>query len=320
MPERYPIKLKPYISETVWGGCRLAEEYGIDCRGHANCAEAWVLSAHPRGSSAVDNGAYAGISLQALYELEPDWFGEKCAGRERFPILVKLIDAREDLSLQVHPGDDDQTVLRPGETGKTECWYILDAEPGAKLYLGFREAITKAQFTHAIENKTLMSYVQPFEVEEGDFFYIPAGTLHAIGKGVLLAEVQQSSDTTYRVYDYNRLEDGKPRPLHIEQATAVTDLVPYEPARQKLGLFGSKKLVSNELFTIDEWSGPFGFSDEAEEDSFVSLVFLDADEDECKLCCGDDEMLVHKGDCVLIPAGVGKYSVDGKYRVLVTRL
>ena len=320
MSDRYPMKLRPYIAETVWGGNRLAEEYGIDPQGRANVAEAWLLSTRENKSSAVENGACAGWTLDRLFLECPELFGKKCAGRGVFPILAKFIDAREDLSIQVHPGDDDDEVLGPGESGKTECWYIVAADPGAKLYLGFSEAITKAQFAAAIENKTLMSYVQAFEAEEGDFFYIPAGTLHAIGKGILLFEVQQNSDTTYRVYDYNRLENGKPRPLHVEQARAVTDLEPYEPMRQKLGLFGSKKLISNELFTIDEWNGPFGFSDEAGEDSFVHLVFLEVDDEGCTLKCAGEEMPVHKGDSILIPAGAGEYSVDGKYHVLVTRL
>ncbi|MCL2107701.1 MAG: mannose-6-phosphate isomerase [Oscillospiraceae bacterium] len=320
MSDRYPMKLKPYIAETVWGGRRLVEEYGIGPQGRANCAEAWLLSARPNASSVVENGANEGKGLDRLFTERPELFGEKCARKEKFPVLVKFIDAREDLSVQVHPGDDDSAVLLPGESGKDECWYILDAAPGAKIYLGLREAITKAQFTHAIENKTLMSYVQPFEVEQGDFFYIPAGTLHAIGRGVLLAEVQQNSDTTYRVYDYNRLQDGQPRQLHVSQAKAVVDLEPYEPGRQKLGLFGSKKLVANELFTIDEWSGPFGFSDDAEDDSFVSLVFLEVDEEGCTLACAGEELPVHKGDSILIPAGAGEFSVEGKYHVLVTRL
>jgi len=317
------MKLRPYISENIWGGNRLVEEYGVDPQGKANVAEAWILSARDNKSSVVENGAFAGMSLTQLYEKFPELFGGKCAGRGVFPILSKLIDAREDLSIQVHPGDDDGEVLLPGESGKTECWYIVDADPGARLYLGFREAITKAQFAAAIENKTLMSYVQDFEAEPGDFFFIPAGTLHAIGRGLLLFEVQQNSDTTYRIYDYNRLENGKPRPLHVEQARAVTDLEPYEPMRQKLGLFGSKKLISNELFTIDEWNGPFGFTDEAEGDSFVHLVFLEVDEEGCFLSLDnqdDDKMQVYKGDSVLIPAGAGEYHVEGKYHVLVTRL
>lgn len=314
--DRQPMKLQPYISETVWGGNRLVEEYGIDPQGHANCAEAWMLSAHPRGSSTVQNGPFAGQTLEQVFSARPDLFGTKCAGAQRFPVLVKFIDAREDLSLQVHPHDGD-SVLQPGEAGKTECWYILQAQPGAKLYLGFREAITRSQFAHAIEDKTIMSYVQPFEVEEGDFFYIPAGTLHAIGKGVLLAEVQQNSDTTYRVYDYNRLQNGQPRPLHTRQAKAVVDLLPYEPRRQKRGLFGTKRLCECEYFNVEEHDNRFGFSDEAEDASFLSLLILEA-EGGSKLEWNGMEMPLRKGESVLIPAGAGKFGVDGDVKALIT--
>ncbi|MDR2686852.1 MAG: class I mannose-6-phosphate isomerase, partial [Oscillospiraceae bacterium] len=236
--DRQPMKLRPHVSETVWGGNRLAENFNIDPQGRANTAEAWALSAHPKGCSTVEDGPFAGRTLARLFAERPELFGSNCAGKEKFPVIVKLIDAKEDLSLQVHPRDGD-AALRPGEAGKNECWFILEAPPGAKLYMGLREAITRAQFAAAIENKTIMGYVQAFEVEEGDFFFIPAGTLHAIGKGVLLAEVQQNSDTTYRVYDYNRLQDGQQRELHVAQAGAVADLLPYEPPRQKWGLFGT---------------------------------------------------------------------------------
>jgi len=316
--DRQPMKLRPHISETVWGGHRLAEGYGIDPQGRANVAEAWVLSAHPKGSSAVETGPFAGQALEQIFSARPDLFGSACAGMGRFPVLVKLIDAKEDLSLQVHPCDN-APVLLPGEAGKTECWYILEAPPGAKLYLGFREAITRAQFAAAIENKTIMGYVEAFEVEEGDFFFIPAGTLHAIGKGVLLAEVQQSSDTTYRVYDYNRLHNGVPRQLHIEQARAVTDLLPYEPPRQKWGLFGTKRLCECDWFTVEERDSHFGFSDEAGDESFVHLLILEA-EGGAKLEWDDTEMDIRKGDSILIPAGAGKFSVDGDVRALVTSI
>ena len=314
--DRSPMKLRPHISETVWGGNRLTESYNIDPQGRANAAEAWMLSAHPKGCSTVETGPFAGQTLARLFAARPDLFGSRCAGKDSFPIIVKLIDAKEDLSLQVHPREGDPN-LKSGEAGKTECWFILEAPPGAKLYMGLHEAITRAQFAAAIENKTIMGYVQDFEVEEGDFFFIPAGTLHAIGKGVLLAEVQQCSDTTYRVYDYNRLQNGRPRALHIEQAQAVTDLLPYEPPRQKWGLFGTKKLCECGYFTVEERDARFGFSDEAGEESFVHLLILEAGGD-AELEWGGMEMEVAKGDSILIPAGAGKFSVDGDVRVLVT--
>jgi len=152
-------------------------------------------------------------------------------------------------------------------------------------------------------------------VKPGDFFYIPAGTLHAIGAGVRLAEVQQNSDTTYRVYDYNRLQNGKPRPLHIEQAMAVTDPVPYRRLEQR-----SDALVRNEFFTLREQGGPQGFSGRAGDDSFVSLVLIDADEQGCELTCNGETLTMHKNDSVFIPAGAGEYRVAGRCAALTANL
>ena len=307
-----PMKLKPYISETVWGGSRLVTEYGIDPQGCANCAEAWVLSAHPNGSSMVQNGAYAGMRLDELYAHAPELFGKRAA--DKLPVLVKFIDAQDDLSIQVHPRDTDD-VLLPGEAGKTECWYILDAQPGAKLYLGFRKAITREAFAHAIKTQTLMEHVQAFEVQAGEFYFIPAGTLHAIGRGVLLAEVQQNSDTTYRVYDYGRLQNGVPRALHVEQAMAVTDLVPYAPQAIAEGANGLRELVRCAYFAVEEWSGVGEFAGVATEESFVSLLVLSG---EAVLICAGEELPLCKGESVCIPAGAGEYRVKGDCRILIT--
>ena len=284
----YPMKLTPYISETVWGGRRLIEEFNIDPRGRGNCAEAWVLSAHPNGSGVICNGPYAGMRLRELY---PD-----------FPILVKLIDARENLSVQVHPRDEDPALL-PGEAGKTECWYILDARPGAKLHLGFKEAVSREAFARAIENGTLMDFVRAFAVKPGEFYFIPAGTLHAIGGGVLLAEVQQNSDTTYRVFDYGRLP---PRQLHIEQALAVTDRAPYAHAVQNK--------IQCAYFSTEVTSGS-EFCGTADK-RFVSLVCLGG---EAVLACAGEQLPMRKGESVLLPAGAGAFRVTGGCRILLTR-
>jgi mannose-6-phosphate isomerase class I len=312
------MKLIPYISETVWGGKRLVAEYGVDPRGKANCAEAWVLSAHPNGPGLVANGVCAGRTLEDLFAAQPNLFGKKAAGLARFPILVKLIDAQDDLSIQVHPRGSE-SVLLPGEAGKTECWYILDAQPGAKLYLGFQRELLREEFAAAIQSQTLMDYVRPFEVRAGEFYFIPAGTLHAIGGGVLLAEVQQSSDTTYRVYDYGRLQNGRPRPLHIEQALAVTDLRPYEPPEQKIGSAGCRTLCRCEYFEITEFRHCYSAYETEQgilEESFASLLFL---EGEAVLRSAAGELLCRKGESVLVPAGM-PYDVEGTCRALITRL
>ena len=194
-----PVKLLPYISSTIWGGTRLVEEYGVHTD-KQNAAEAWVLSCHPNGCSTICGGEYDGKTLREVYEADPSICGARGAAFKEFPILIKLIDARDNLSIQVHP---DEAYARRVENGagKTECWYILDCDEDAELALGFTKEIDRGTFRASIENNTLMDYVQKVKVHKGDFFFIEAGTLHAICKGVLLAEVQQNSDTTYRVYD-----------------------------------------------------------------------------------------------------------------------
>ena len=205
--------LTPFVSETVWGGRRLIDEYSV-VTDKRNAAEAWVMSAHKNGSSTVANGEFAGKSLREVYLEHPELGGKNCAGFSDFPVLIKFIDAAADLSVQVHP--DDAYCLKKGSgAGKTESWYILDCEPGAYLLLGFEKDITREQFRQSITDGTLTDYVKKVPVKKGDFFFIESGTLHAICKGILLAEVQQNSDTTYRIYDYGRLGfDGKPRELH----------------------------------------------------------------------------------------------------------
>jgi len=308
--DRQPMKLRPHVTQAVWGGDRLARSYGIDSQGLPNTAEAWALSAHPRGSSVAQTGPFAGQSLERLFAARPDLFGARCAGMDQFPVIVKLIDAREDLSVQVHPRDNDP-VLLPGEAGKTECWTILEAAPGAKLYLGLREAITPARFAAAIEDGTIMDFVQAYPVQPGEFYFIPAGTLHAIGAGVLLAEVQQNSDTTYRVYDYNRLQNGAPRQLHIEQARAVTDLLPWEPPSPA----GGETLCVCDYFTVKQRSG--SFTGQAGEESFIHLLILEAG-DNAKLTWQDMQLPIARGGSILVPAGAGKYSADGDVRALIT--
>ena len=311
MQTSQPMKLRPHVTQAVWGGSRLTRGYGIDPCGLSNTAEAWALSAHPRGSSVVVTGPFAGQSLEQLFAARPGLFGSRCASMDRFPVIVKLIDAKEDLSLQVHPRDGDP-VLLPGEAGKTECWYILEAAPGARLCLGLRGAVTCAQFAAAIADNTIMDYVASFDVAPGDFYFIPAGTLHAIGAGVLLAEVQQNSDTTYRVYDYNRLQNGVPRQLHIEQAKAVTDLLPYEPSPSPAG---GETLCACGYFTVERRGG--SFTGQAGEESFVHLLILEADKN-AKLMWEDIRLPIAKGGSILIPAGAGKFSVEGDARVLLT--
>ena len=208
------LKLQPVFKDYIWGGTRLRDEYGFESP-LEKLAEGWMLSCHKDGENTVLNGEYKGKTLSELIKDNPEFLGENGKKFEYFPILIKLIDAKNDLSVQVHP-DNEYALRVEKEYGKTECWYILDCDEGAELIYGFNKKISSEEFKKKIADNTFLDTVNKVKVKKGDLFFIEAGTLHAIGKGILLAEIQQNSNTTYRVYDYGRLgADGKPRELHI---------------------------------------------------------------------------------------------------------
>lgn len=215
-----PFLLQAPCKDYLWGGNRL-RAFGKESDAQ-RIAESWELSCHPDGESVIASGEYAGQTLSAFLQAHPEALGENCRCFDRFPVLVKLIDAQDDLSVQVHP-DDAYALVHEGEYGKTELWYIIDAEPGAEILYGVKKPMTQAEFRESIEAGTITEQLCHIPVHPGEAYFIPAGTLHAIGKGCLIAEVQQNSNTTYRVYDY-----GRGRELHIAQALDVAALRPTE--------------------------------------------------------------------------------------------
>ena len=227
------IKLTPACKDYLWGGEKLRQDYGIQSQLHP-LAEAWVLSCHPDGPSVVATGPLAGKTLpEYIQEKGPGCLGADCEKFTDFPILAKFIDAKGDLSIQVHPSNE-YALAHEHQFGKTEMWYVLDCEPGATLYYGFQHQISREEFQQRIQDNTLTEVLNAVPVEKGDLFFIPAGTLHAIRKGIVVAEIQQNSNVTYRIYDYGRVgADGKPRQLHIQQALEVTQRTPA-PARPRL--------------------------------------------------------------------------------------
>ena len=219
------FKLIPSVADYIWGGRRLIEEYGIKTDKDP-AAEAWVLSCHSAGPSTVEDGEFKGQTLEQVWENHKEICGTNGNKFEFFPILIKFIDAKNNLSIQVHP-DNDYAMRVEGEYGKTEAWYILDCDEGAELILGFNREVSVEEFKKAAQSEEMLNIVNKVKVKKGDLFFIESGTLHAICKGILLAEVQQNSNTTYRVYDYGRVgADGKPRALHIDKAADVTKLCP----------------------------------------------------------------------------------------------
>lgn len=215
-----PFLLDPAYKDYLWGGTRLKTEYGKKTDLEI-VAESWECSVHPDGPSRIASGPWKGRTLAEFLEAHPEAMGTHGRRYKTLPILVKLIDAKEDLSVQVHP-DDSYALEHEGQLGKTELWYILKADPGATLIYGFAHDVTPGLVREAVQDGTILDHLQRVQVHEGDVFFIEPGTVHAIGGGVLLAEIQENSNVTYRVYDYDRLgKDGKPRELHLEKALEV---------------------------------------------------------------------------------------------------
>ena len=244
------VFLEPVFCERIWGGRNL-EKFNFSIP-QGNIGEAWVIAAHDNGSSKITNGSLVGLTLKEAYEKHPTLFTEKVY--DKFPLLIKILDASDNLSVQVHPEDDYAKVNENGELGKTECWYVLDAKEDAKLVYG-HSAKTHGEFNSRIDNVEWNELFIEEKVKVGDFFYIPAGTLHAIGEGILIYEVQQNSDTTYRVYDYDRVDkDGNKRELHIEKTKDVTK-VPFEkvatnPKEEKVGKSTITYLADEKYFSV----------------------------------------------------------------------
>ena len=316
------LKLSPTIKDYIWGGTRLSREFEIVSFTDRQ-AEAWVLSCHGDGECTIENTDFKGRTLSDVLSNEgKDYLGTNCEKYENFPILIKLIDAKDNLSVQVHP-DDEYALRVEGEYGKTEAWYIMDCDDDAEIIYGFKSDITKEEFRKSIEENTLTDYVNRVKVKKGDIFFIEAGTLHAICKGILLAEVQQNSNTTYRVYDYGRLQNGKPRELHVEKALDVTSTKALDASGKPMGETIQKDGYSETLLTK---CGIFSMKrldivEKAEviadEKSFVSLVALDGNgvvmhEDTC--------VTLYKGESLFIPAGFGKVEILGGVTVLESRV
>lgn len=310
-----PFRLIAPCKDYLWGGNKLREYGKISDKDII--AESWELSCHPDGVSIIADGDYAGRPLTEFLHDHPEALGKNCGRFDRFPVLVKLIDAHDDLSVQVHP-DDEYALAHEGEYGKTELWYVVEAEPDAELLYGFREDISKEEFRRAIEENTLLDKVNRVPVRQGDVFFIEAGTLHAIGKGLLIAEIQQNSNTTYRVYDYGRIgADGKPRELHVEKALEVTDLTPAKP--QECYPKGSiTQLLAHCDYFYTSCTESEDFCQVGSDDtSFVHLLIL---EGEAVLTAEHCEIPLKKGTSVFVPAGTGACRINGKCKFINTSI
>ena len=320
---KYPMKLIAPLKDYLWGGTRLRDEYGKDTQ-LTKVAESWELACHKDGMSVIANGAAAGQTLADwLAEAGAGALGTKAAKFPYFPLLIKLIDAHDNLSVQVHP-DDEYALRVEGEYGKTEMWYIVDAASGAELLYGFQHEITKEEFRRRIEDNRLLDVVRRVPVKKGDVFFIPAGTLHAIGKGILICEIQQNSNTTYRVYDYGRIgTDGRPRDLHIEKALEVTHLAPatqHAASAPPIDIIAGAEvrlLAACDFFTVYYLAVKGACALYAGTDSFQCLTVLDGS---LTLHSNREELCVQKGASVFLPAGLGHYELSGDGALILSKI
>lgn len=310
------LKLKPSCKDYLWGGSRLIKEYGKEYEGEV-LAETWELSCHPDGPSVIRNGAYAGKTLPEYISGEGrQVLGTHCRRFRDFPILTKFIDARDNLSIQVHP-DNRYALKNEGQYGKTEMWYVMDAGKDAFLYYGFQREITKEEFAQRIREDTLLEVLNAVPVQKGDVLFIESGTIHAIGKDILIAEIQQNSNVTYRVYDYGWVgKDGKKRDLHIEKALAVTNRVPILRSGRSY-----PHVADCDYFTVDRLNLDGSVMRKVEgavnEDSFVSILIMNG---KGSISCGGEQVPYQKGDSVFLPAGSGAYTMEGSCDALITTI
>lgn len=322
------IKFEPLLKQTLWGGDKIIPFKHLDSQlerslseGCENVGESWEISGVKDNETIVANGPHKGKSLnQLVRELKGQLVGEENYERfgDEFPLLIKFIDAQKDLSIQVHP--TDEIAHRQGKSrGKTEMWYALEPTPGAQLYNGLKQQITPEQYKQMVENDTITDALARYEVNEGDVFFIPAGRIHAIGAGCFVAEIQQTSDVTYRIYDFKRKDkNGNYRELHTKEAAESIDytVLPnyraeYEPVKNEGVQVATCPYFTTAVYDLNE---PMTL-DYSELDSFVILIAVKG---EGRLICNGEEMHFQMGDTVLLPATTSEVKVEGEVKFLET--
>ncbi len=322
-----PFLLKPAAKDYLWGGSRLNDDFGksIDC---SPLAETWECSTHQDGPSLVSSGLNAGKVLSEVLHMHPDFLGthplQTMQGKPELPIIIKLIDAKHNLSVQVHP-DDDYALRHENSLGKTEMWYVLSARKDAELVYGFNQDMNKDRVRKALAEGTIENYLNHVPVHKNDLFYLEAGTVHGIGKGVIVVEIQESSNLTYRLYDYNRVDkNGKQRELHIEKAMQVMNFYSSATPRQPMRVLKYTKGCASELLmrckyfqverlllNTDVYRQMTGYK--TASNSFHALLCTDG----CGVMFGENFMLnFFKGDCVFIPAESIPLKLHGKAQLL----
>ena len=319
----YPLKFKPRLVEKIWGGRKLETVLGKPLPPGKSIGESWEIYDFPPGvvdqsgewvSAQVANGPLAGRTLhQILAQYGADLYGDvPLLGGEQFPLLIKYLDAREDLSLQVHP-TQEYAATHPGAHLKTEAWYVMEHDPGAKLYRGLTPGASEEAFRASLQNGTVLDQVNAVAVKPGQCFFLPSGTVHALGAGILVAEVQTPSDTTFRIYDFDRLENGKPRKMHVEEAMQCIDFSDAsEPTQRRAhtaGFFTTvTQLVSSDFFKVEKVRFVEGVEEPVPYDQPVIWMMLEG-QAEVRVAGVAEPVPVRRGETVLLPARMNKPTI-----------
>jgi len=294
------------MHEKLWGGRKLRDEFGYEIPSD-KVGEYWAISAHPNGVSTVKNGRFAGQKLDTLYAEHRELFGNR--SEPVFPLLTKILDADDWLSVQVHP-DDAYGLKHEGELGKTECWYIIAADEGAEIIYG-HNAKSKEELREQIESKKWDQLLTKLKVKAGDFFYVPSGTMHAIGSGILILETQQSSDTTYRVYDFDRKDDaGNLRELHLEKSIDVLNIgepANSRPVNLQVDNLSSTLLVANDFFAVYKWE----LTGQADFTKTADYILNSVLNGQGQLTADGQVYPIHKGDHFILPSDVASWKLEG---------
>lgn len=318
-----PFLLKPSGKDYIWGGRRLNDEFekNIDM---SPLAETWECSTHPDGPCFVASGIYQGRTLANVLKEHPEYIGKHTALKGELPILIKFIDAKNDLSVQVHPSDEYARENEGGQLGKTEMWYVLDAAKDSKLVYGLNNDISANALRQSIESGNVEKYLQKVPIKKDDVFFIESGMIHAIGAGALIAEIQENSNLTYRLYDYDRVDkNGNKRELHIDKALEVANLKSSAEPRQPLRVLKYRQGVASELLCRCKYFEVYRMIVNTERRQNV-LYSTDEMSFRVLLCvngCGvikyDDEiMYVYKGDCIFVPSNSVEMSIHGRIQFL----
>lgn len=328
LPLNKPFLMSPFAVEKLWGGTRLRDDFSKNSD-LSNLAETWECSTHPSGVSVVVSGEHKGKSLTQVINEHPEYAGTHPDMRNGLPVLIKFIDAKMDLSVQVHPDDVYAAAHENGQWGKSEMWYVLDATKDAKLVYGLNQTINEDTLLNSLREGTLEKYLQKVPVQKDDVFFVEAGTIHAIGAGALIAEIQENSDLTYRLYDYNREDkDGQKRELHVEPALRVANLQASDSPRQPMRMLRYRKGWASELLcnckyfqvervllNTERIREMVAFATDGL--SFSVLLCVDG----CGIICLDEQEYISffKGDCIFVPANSIEMKIHGSAQLLRVR-